>query len=154
MGRQEILKRIIATKTLERPLVKKRHLFALALMFAVSVEFISWLCLYSKLSILNKIVFALLFLVFFVEVYLRFLFIQLIKCYQRYAKDNIRRRCKCLPSCSEYTVIVLQKIFPLILALVKIKIRLFHTCREKYILDYPIKKEEKAYFERLINARK
>ena len=62
---------------------------------------------------------------------------QLVKIYQRYAPDSVRRRCTCKPTCSEYALLALQKyIWPK--ALVLIVRRLARTCqRPGYKIDYP-----------------
>ena len=58
----------------------------------------------------------------------RCLCIKLIECYQRYAKDETRRKCLCMPTCSEYAIIVLQT-KPFVIAIYKIMKRLFRTCK-------------------------
>lgn len=60
-----------------------------------------------------------------------------IHCYQCYASKKIRRQCCCMPSCSEYALIALDKyIWPK--ALWKICYRITHTCyKPGYHLDYP-----------------
>ena len=83
---------------------------------------------------------SVLLLLFIFELYIRFCLLQTVKCYQHYAKEETRRRCMCIPSCSEYAIICLEKIFPLAIALMKIRIRLYKTCRgEDYKLDFPLK---------------
>ncbi|MBQ0046486.1 MAG: membrane protein insertion efficiency factor YidD [Prevotellaceae bacterium] len=61
----------------------------------------------------------------------------LVKCYQHYATENIRRQCSCMPSCSEYALLALDKyIWPK--ALWKIWRRVTHTCSMPgYHIDYP-----------------
>lgn len=59
-----------------------------------------------------------------------------IKCYQHYASENIRRSCVCMPTCSEYAIIVLQK-YNLIKAIKLIYIRLTKTCTGSYKIDIP-----------------
>ena len=74
---------------------------------------------------------------FFSEFYLRFLGVKIVECYQHYAKEETRRRCLCVPSCSEYAILCLKK-YELIYALLKIRKRLFVTCKgDDYILDDP-----------------
>lgn len=63
--------------------------------------------------------------------------IGLIRLYQRYASEYTRRQCVCMPTCSEYSIMCLQK-YGLIKALFKIRKRLFKTCGEfGYIEDWP-----------------
>ncbi len=63
--------------------------------------------------------------------------IGMIRLYQRYAPEHVRRRCVCMPTCSEYGILCLQK-YNLIKALLKIYKRLFKTCGPNdYIIDWP-----------------
>jgi len=57
--------------------------------------------------------------------------------YQKYASDETRRKCHCMPSCSEYALLALDKYFwPK--ALWKIYRRLTYTCcLPGYKVDYP-----------------
>ena len=60
-----------------------------------------------------------------------------IKMYQRYASEETRRKCHCMPSCSEYALLALDKyVWPKALWL--IYRRLTHTCcLPGYKIDYP-----------------
>lgn len=60
-----------------------------------------------------------------------------IKCYQHYAPESIRRQCTCMPSCSEYALLALDKyLWPK--AAWKIWRRVTHTCSTPgYHIDYP-----------------
>ena len=60
-----------------------------------------------------------------------------IKLYQHYADEDVRRRCVCKPTCSEYAIIVLKK-YGVLIGLYKIYIRLFKTCfGTVYKIDEP-----------------
>ena len=90
------------------------------------------LCLWIVL-----VFFAALFLVCLAESYGRLMAIKVVECYQYYTKEEIRRKCKCVPSCSEYAILCLKK-YELIYALLKIRKRLFVTCKGfDYIIDNP-----------------
>ncbi len=66
--------------------------------------------------------------------------IELVRCYQRYANERVRRCCLCMPTCSEYALLVLKRYW-LPVALFKIYRRLFHTCSgTTYKIDLPYKK--------------
>lgn len=70
--------------------------------------------------------------------------IELVRCYQRYANESVRRCCLCMPTCSEYALLVLKRYW-LPIALFKIYRRLFHTCRGgKYKIDLPYKIRSKS----------
>ncbi|MBP5339197.1 MAG: membrane protein insertion efficiency factor YidD [Prevotella sp.] len=61
----------------------------------------------------------------------------MVKIYQRYAPESLRRQCSCQPTCSEYALLALQKyIWPK--ALMLIIRRVAYTCQEPgYKIDYP-----------------
>jgi putative component of membrane protein insertase Oxa1/YidC/SpoIIIJ protein YidD len=60
-----------------------------------------------------------------------------VRIYQRYAPESVRRQCSCMPSCSEYALLALEKYWwPKAL---KLTIwRVVHTCQQPgYKKDYP-----------------
>lgn len=60
-----------------------------------------------------------------------------VRLYQRYAPERIRRKCLFKPTCSEYTILALEK-YGVILGLYKSYIRLFKKCRGRiYRIDEP-----------------
>lgn len=60
-----------------------------------------------------------------------------IHLYQRYASEDLRRRCLCKPTCSEYAIQVIEK-YGVIRGLRKSYVRLFKTCRgRRYKIDNP-----------------
>ena len=67
---------------------------------------------------------------------LRFLLIKIIECYQHYAKEELRRFCMCMPSCSEYAIAVLKK-YPLAIAIFKIVLRLTVICDGEMKIHLP-----------------
>ena len=155
MKQQKILVQLITSRKIIRPVVKKAHIICAFLILILSIVFIVWLCLTAKLNELSKLFIFLIYLLLFFEVYARFVLILIIKIYQRHAREDIRRRCICLPSCSEYSIISLRTIFPLVFALAKIIKRLVDTCKgEKYVLDYPIKRDEEIFFLSYIEQNK
>lgn len=75
--------------------------------------------------------FFLFFSSFLFAVFLAFLkrfIIELIRIYQHYAPDEVRRRCLFMPTCSEYSIIALEK-YGVIFGLYKAYIRIFKKCR-------------------------
>lgn len=60
-----------------------------------------------------------------------------VRLYQQYASEETRRKCRCMPSCSEYALLALDKYWwPKALWL--IYRRLTHTCMQSgYKIDYP-----------------
>lgn len=92
---------------------------------------------FFDLNLFLKIVISLIYAIAIIETYGRFLAIKAVECYQHYATEEKRRRCKCVPSCSEYAILCLKK-YELIFALLKIRKRLFVTCQGfEYIIDPP-----------------
>lgn len=84
------------------------------------------------------------FLLFFLSLMLmvfmllmRKILIGIVILYQHYASVDVRRRCLFKPTCSEYTILVLQK-HGVILGLYKAYIRIFKKCRGNiYRIDFP-----------------
>ena len=139
--KQRKLEEIVSQRQLKRPTTKK---WQVILLFSIAPLLIFCAILFSlhlQIAATFKISFSILLLLSIFELYIRFCLLQAVKCYQHYAKEETRRRCMCVPSCSEYAIICLEKIFPLAIALMKIRIRLYKTCRgEDYKLDFPLEK--------------
>ncbi len=152
--KQRKLEEFVCQRKLKRPSNKKYQvviLFSIALLLTVcAIVF----CLLMPIAGIYKLPLFFVCLLFVFEFYIRFCLIQTIKCYQHYAKEETRKRCMCVPSCSEYAIICLGRIFPLIIALNKIRIRLYKTCKgEDYKLDFPFKKMN-VEFEKTILLNK
>jgi putative component of membrane protein insertase Oxa1/YidC/SpoIIIJ protein YidD len=145
--RQKKLEKIVLSRKLTRPQTKKWEVivvFAIFLCLFVMAVFITTV---TETNTVYKILFLVGLLIFIFEVYFRFCLILTVKCYQHYASKEVRRRCLCVPSCSEYAIISLKK-YPLISALIKIRKRLYKTCKgEEYKLDFP-SKSMNARFEK------
>lgn len=139
--KQKKLEQFVCQRKLERPSTKK---YQVAILFSFAILLILCtivFCLLFPIAGIYKLLISIVWTLFILEIYIRFCLIQTIKCYQHYAKEEIRKRCMCVPSCSEYAIICLGRIFPLIIALIKIRIRLYKTCNgEDYKLDFPFKK--------------
>ena len=125
-------------RTLLRPKTTK---FTVAvhgtLLLVLAVGFVVALALLSPLDVWLNILISVLYIIGVTETYGRLLGIKIVECYQHYATEATRRKCKCVPSCSEYAILCLKK-YELIRALRKIRKRLFVTCKGfDYILDEP-----------------
>lgn len=84
-----------------------------------------------------KLLIFVLYMIGIAETYGRLVAIKIVECYQHYASEATRRKCKCVPSCSEYAILCLKK-YALVYALLKIRKRLFVTCKGfDYIIDDP-----------------
>ena len=96
-----------------------------------------FLHLFINLNPATKWLVLLVALLLFSEFYLRFLGIKIVECYQHYSKEETRRRCLCVPSCSEYAILCFKK-YVFVYAILKIRKRLFKTCKgEDYKIDWP-----------------
>lgn len=135
---QEKIRSYVLTKPLQRP---KTNFFSIAIILFIYCLFcgvLSFFILRLFLSFLWLKVLLITF-VWIVTFWLmaRRLFIKIIECYQHYAKESTRRKCLCMPTCSEYAIEVLRKDF-LPIALSKIRKRLFVTCKNGfYKIDLP-----------------
>ncbi len=124
---QERLERYIQVRPLPRPKTTIFSVLAwiftylfISVLVAVTAIYAFQIANYKWLVYLGSyIVFAFLFL--------KRICIKSIECYQHYAKEETRRKCVCIPSCSEYSIAVLKK-YNVFKALHKIRIRLFKTC--------------------------
>lgn len=67
---------------------------------------------------------------------LRYICIKLVECYQHYASEDLRRSCVCMPTCSEYAIMVLKK-YNLVKAFKLIFVRLVYGCKGNYHKDFP-----------------
>ncbi len=139
--KQKTLEQIVSSRKLNRPKTKKWHvavslavlpfLSAGAILLTFTME-VSTVCRALIASFINVLI---------METYLRFCLTEAVKCYQHYAKEETRRLCKCIPSCSEYALISLKRVFPLIVALLKIRKRLYVICDGgDYKIDFPLRK--------------
>lgn len=60
-----------------------------------------------------------------------------VRLYQRYAPERIRRKCLFKPTCSEYTILVIEK-YGVLRGVYKSYIRVFKKCRGRtYRIDEP-----------------
>ena len=86
------------------------------------------------LSIVIVCTFVLIFESFFG---FKYAVIGIIKLYQHYAPEEIRRRCLFMPTCSEYAIMAVQK-YGGIVGLLKSYYRLVYLCRGNiYKIHYP-----------------
>lgn len=139
--KQKKLEKLVISRQLFRPNVK---IWQIVLSCAI-LPFLIFAAIYfpvtAELHVALKIVLPIVSVVVILESYFRFCLILLIRYYQKVAKEETRRRCKCIPSCSDYSILTLKKIFPIALAIAKIRKRLFVTCNgEEYKIDFPTKK--------------
>lgn len=135
--KQKEIEQIVLNRKLIRPKINYFLVAIYVFIFALICALIGVSIFFIPISFNYKIIIYIVAYLLFLEFYLRFLLIQFVKCYQHYAKEETRRRCLCVPSCSEYAIIALKK-YELIHALLLIHHRLVKVCLgEEYIIDYP-----------------
>lgn len=104
----------------------------------LAFEVLLCLCAYL-LSLSTSSFFLLIDIVHFVAFILlgRKILSLVVRIYQRYAPESLRRQCTCRPTCSEYALLALQKYYwPK--ALYLIIRRVTRTCQQPgYKIDYP-----------------
>jgi len=84
-----------------------------------------------------KICFIFIFEFIILILFSRLIIIEIIRLYQRYADQEIRRRCLFKPTCSEYTIMSLNK-YGVIFGLYLSYNRIFKKCcGNVYRIDYP-----------------
>lgn len=144
--RQKKLENIVDSRVLCRPRVRIYHLVICYLLLLLLSGLVVFCCVWFSIDLWKKLLLAFLAAVVLAESFFRGCLILTVKCYQHYAKEETRRRCQCIPSCSEYAVMTLKIIFPLLLAIGKILKRLFKTCNgQEYVIDFPMKKMNERY---------
>ena len=132
---EELVRDYVLLRPLNRPKTNIFHLLALLLTCSVVCFLLSKYVIYFTGTKKQLFVFFLIYFIGFLCVG-RIMLIVLVKCYQRYAPEKIRRKCRCMPTCSEYAIVVLKK-HCLFVAIYKIFNRVFYTCKGKYKIDEP-----------------
>lgn len=135
---QKSLEKYQQKRTLSRPRITKLTvgIYTAILLFVIS-GFCVALFMIFDFKLWMDVIIILVYSITMLESFGRLLSIKIVECYQHYASEQKRRRCKCVPSCSEYAILCLKK-YELIYALLKIRKRLFVTCKGfDYIIDEP-----------------
>lgn len=144
--RQKELEKIVSARVLQRPNTSKAEVVLLLVMVPPLLSVPVLFFFFARLRIVVRSIILFFGIILVHEAYLRFCLIQAVKCYQHYANEETRRRCLCIPSCSDYAILSLKTVFPLIIALFKIRKRLYVTCDGvEYKVDFPSKKMTAAF---------
>lgn len=126
-----------STRKLLRPNTRIIDVIFLSIIYVAIIAIFITLNVLIVIPLLYEIIASILVYFIVIEFLLRSIAIKIVECYQHYASDKKRRRCLCVPSCSEYAIICLKK-YEFVFALLKIKKRLFVTCKGvEYIIDKP-----------------
>lgn len=142
---QEIARTYSEDRALYRPEITYRNFLIKWLTIVTSVVIIA-VCIACALSLIEKLVHfricgfmtSLLF-VSVIEIVgiLKWCVIDIIKLYQHYAPEHIRRRCILMPSCSEFAIIAIRK-YGLIIGFFLTLYRLNHRCKGTiHRIEYP-----------------
>ncbi|MDR0313188.1 MAG: membrane protein insertion efficiency factor YidD [Treponema sp.] len=136
----------IEEKEIARDYVLKRKLIRPKTNILSAVIFSSFLLLVSFImSIIVKLVFVhipftfvflfALFLMMFI--FLKKIIIGTVEIYQHYMPEQFRRRCLCMPTCSEYMILAVKK-YGALKGMRRGLYRLIYICRGgDYKIDYP-----------------
>lgn len=127
--------------TTERPLVRPHHsILHLLLVLSVYVAgsaVSGYLLSILLIDVVKPRILHIVSSCVFLLLGLKYIIICLIQIYQRYAPEHIRRRCKLMPTCSEYCILALKK-YGLLRGTRKSLVRLFRTCDGSgYREDWP-----------------
>lgn len=148
--KQKKLEEIVNSRVLDRPNVKKWQVITSFVILPFLLFSPILFYFFLQVDLYLKLLLTVIIELYVFEFYLRFCLILVVKCYQSLAKRETRRRCKCIPSCSEYAILSLKTIFPLILAIIKIRKRLYKTCDGgDFKIDFPTKKMNDIYESKL-----
>ena len=131
----KIAKNYVLNRQLVRP--KTNILNAIFFLFFLLLVNIS-------LSFLLKLIIHISFFVIFyvllflsIIIFLKKILIGIVELYQHYTPESYRRSCLCMPTCSEYMILALNK-FGVFIGIKKGLYRLIYVCRGfEYKIDYP-----------------
>ena len=94
---------------LTRPSLRPFRVLSLCLLILALASIAGFGAQYVFETVLLSVLVGLLIPLLTVLVFFKHVLIWLIKCYQRFAPDKIRNRCRFEPSCSDYMILSLQK---------------------------------------------
>ncbi len=128
----------VLTKPLHRPKTNALTMILIALIcFGVGALVSFTVIRITPLALPQRVIIAVVCDACILLCFSKFILIKAVECYQHYANEETRRRCLCMPTCSEYAIAVLKK-YNLFVALRKIRTRLFVTCSGVlYLKDLP-----------------
>jgi len=89
--------------------------------------------LFEKIPFMFVFIFVFFLLSF---IFLKKIIIGTVEVYQHYMPEFLRRSCLCMPTCSEYMILAVEK-YGALKGLRKGMYRLMHTCKKNYKIDYP-----------------
>jgi len=132
---KKIVSDYVLKRELPRPktnLINAAYFLSLLLLVCFAVSMIMRF-LFEKIPFMLVFIFA-FFLISFIL--LKKIIIGMVEIYQHYMPEELRRRCLCMPTCSEYMILAVEK-YGALKGLRKGMYRLMHTCKKDYKIDYP-----------------
>ena len=137
---QELVRQYVLGRPLYRPPITYPKV-ALWILVIILVSIGFSILLHKVLFVLGfffpKLLYYLSFFIIELLVLLRPLAITLIKLYQHYAPEEVRRLCLLKPTCSEYAILAIKK-YGTIIGTIKTWRRLKYYCRgDVYYIDEP-----------------
>ena len=134
---QAIARKYVLNKELSRPKTNCFNVILIVVFCFLCGMLSSWGILWALNIDESKIYVYIICYIVSICVFFKQICLKAIECYQHYASEKIRRSCLCMPTCSEYAIAVLKK-YPTLIAIIKIKKRLFKTCKgDFYKIDLP-----------------
>ena len=135
--KRQLLIKEIDNRVLVRPATNYKTIIIYVVILVLGLLSLGLASILIPLLAIYKIIVFLTSSFIFLSIFIRFFAIKCIECYQHYGDETIRKGCRCSPSCSEYSILVLKK-YPLIIAFFKIRKRINKTCNGiDYIRDNP-----------------
>lgn len=135
----DIVKEYCLKRPLTRPSMSYKRLLFIMLIFSIATVLLLFLCKSISNAFGNSlyvVCFTIVLSCIFFYYLIKCILILIVKCYQRYASDDLRRSCVCMPTCSEYAIIAIKK-YNLFKAVRMIYIRLTKECQGDYHIDFP-----------------
>ena len=137
---QELVKQYVLGRPLYRPPVTYKKVITWTLIIILVSIVLSVLLqniLYAFGFFLPKLMFYFSFYLIELLILIRPLAITIIKLYQHYAPEEVRRRCLLKPTCSEYAILAIKK-YGTLIGIIKTWRRLQYYCRgDVYYIDEP-----------------
>ena len=133
-------KKIVSDYVLRRQLIRPKTNIITATYFLSLLLLVCFVISIITKLLFEKIPFMLVFILVFFSIMfilLKKIIIGIVEIYQHYMPEQFRRRCLCMPTCSEYMILAVKK-YGALKGMRKGLYRLIHTCQGiDYKIDYP-----------------
>jgi len=132
--------KIVRDYVLRRELIRPKTNIVNAAYFLSFLLFVCFVVSMIMKFLFENIPFMLVYILtffFMMFILLKKIIIGLVEIYQHYMPESFRRRCLCMPTCSEYMILAVKK-YGALKGILKGFYRLKHTCKGfVYKFDYP-----------------